>query len=67
MSGLKIDIEIADKITLTNLLQHHKMIDQMMVEYEQGGWMHPEDVVYNKKLRKALARVIYYFGGADEL
>jgi hypothetical protein len=67
MRGLQIDFEIADKITLVNLIEQRKMIDQMTVDYEQGGWMHPDDVIYNKKLRKALTRVIHYFGGEDEL
>jgi hypothetical protein len=66
MRGLQIDFEIADKITLIILIDQRKTIDDMMLKHEQGGWMHPDDVIYNKKLRKALTRVIDYFGGDDE-
>jgi hypothetical protein len=68
MTGLKLDFEVADKITLANLIESRKMIETMMWEHEHmGTWLHPDDLVYNKKLLKSLNRVIDYFGGDDEL
>lgn len=67
MNGLKLDFEIADKITLANLIEQRSMLIDMMLDYDRGAWMHPDDVVYNKKLLKALNRVINYFGGDNEL
>jgi hypothetical protein len=60
---LEIDCEVADKITLLNLLDCFKRIDLELKNYEDGEWLHPEDVSQNIKVAKALKVVIQYFGG----
>ena len=65
---MKIDFEVADKITLKNLVNNRDMIKCDIEKHlfdPENNWMHPDDVVYNKKLLKALNRVIDYFGGEN--
>lgn len=64
MAGkLEIDIETAERICLLSLKDHRKYLKKEFKDYEKGGWMHPEDVVYNLKLIQALDVVIAYYGG----
>jgi len=59
----KIDTETADKITLDVLKDHRRYLEEELENYENGGYLHPEDVVSNQTLIKHLTKVIEYFGG----
>jgi hypothetical protein len=64
MAGkLEIDYETADRITLLALKDHQAYIKKELKRHKKGEWMHPEDVVYNIELLKALDVVIDYYGG----
>lgn len=61
--GYKIDCETADRICLTVLKDHRDYLQKELNNYEQGGYLHPEDVVKNKKLVKKMTYLIdNYFG-----
>ena len=61
---ITLDDGTADRITLSVLIEHKKLIENQLTRFEEGSkWMHEDDVKYNKKLIKSLARVIRYFGG----
>ena len=62
--GYRIDCETADRICLTVLKDHRDYLQKELNNYEQGGYLHPEDVVKNKKLVKKMTYLIdNYFGG----
>lgn len=65
MPGLEIDWEAADKLTLAVLVDHLAMIKDDVHKHEnEGSWMHPDDLEFNKsKLIPALEVLIPYFGG----
>ena len=60
--GLEIDFETADRITLLTLSEQRKYLQEEISQFEQGTWMHPEDVANNIKLIAALNVIIPYFG-----
>ena len=62
-SGLRISYETADAITLDNLKDAIAYLQRELEEHEEGQWLHPEDVVKNKQLIKAMDEIIAYFGG----
>lgn len=63
MNGLKISWETADNITIDNLADVYAGILKDMQMYDNGSkWMHADDVVENKKLLKALKRILRYYG-----
>jgi hypothetical protein len=59
----EIDYETADKITLQNLQDHLRRTTLDLQNYEDGKWMHPEDVAHAHKLIPALKLLVHYFGG----
>lgn len=63
MDGLKISWETADNITVDNLADVYTSTLKDMHMYDEGTkWLHADDVVENKKLLKALKRVLRYYG-----
>ena len=62
-SGLMLDYDIADKITLLSLQDHLKCLRKELEDYKDGKWLHPEDVANNIKLISALELLIPYYGG----
>lgn len=62
----EIDSEVADKITLQNLQECLRYTTLDLQNYEDGAWMHPEDVAQAHKLIPALKLVIHYFGGGTD-
>lgn len=62
-SGLTLDYDIADKITLLSLQDHLKCLRKELEDYKEGKWLHPEDVTGNIKLIAALELLIPYYGG----
>lgn len=63
--GLKIPFEVADGITLANLVDHVNMLkEEVRKHVEEGSYMHPEDYHYNMvKLIPSLEVLIKYYGG----
>lgn len=61
-TGLALDYETADKITILNLIDARSCLQKELDDYEDGAWLHPEDVAYNLKMVKALSAVIKHYG-----
>ena len=62
-SGLILDYDIADKITLLTLQDQLKYLRKELEDYKEGKWLHPEDVVKNAEIIAALELLIPYYGG----
>ena len=62
-SGLMLDYDIADKITLLSLQDHLKYLQKELEDFKEGKWLHPEDVTNNIKIIAALELLIPYYGG----
>jgi hypothetical protein len=63
-TGITIDFETADSITLATLKEQRDYIKKELKDHHiKGSYMHEDDVVHNKKIIKALNKVIRYFGG----
>ena len=64
MSGLEIDYDTADRITLASLQDHLGYLREEVREHvEDGAYMHPDD--YRKSVEElipALETLIRYFG-----
>ena len=66
MLTFEMTYEQAELITLTSLKDQLKYLEREMAEYERDpheNWIHPDDVPYNKKMIKALKKVIGHYGG----
>lgn len=62
-SGLTISWETAEFITIDCLVDVYAAIQKDMQMYDNGSkWLHADDVAENKKLLKALKRVLRYYG-----
>ena len=62
--GLELDWDTANRITLLNLLDSRKILLKVFERhYENNEWMHPDDVVENKRYIEALEVLILYYGG----
>lgn len=60
---ITLDDEVADSIALASLKEHKQILENQLIEYEQGNkWLHQDDVRYYKKLVKSMKRVIEYYG-----
>ena len=62
-SGLMLDYDIADKITLLTLQDQLKYLRKELEDFKDEKWLHPEDVANNIKLISALELLIPYYGG----
>ena len=62
-SGLMLDYDIADKITLLTMQDQLKYLRKELEDFKEGKWLHPEDVTGNIKLISALELLIPYYGG----
>ena len=74
MSGLELDMETANNITRLTLTDYrdylHSELDRWNAnpkdeENPDGYWLHPEDVVINMQLVKAMSLIINYYGGEN--
>lgn len=63
IQGLTIDWETADRITAASLKDYRDSLKQQLDNYNEGGWLHPEDVVHNQKMIEAIDFVVKDFGG----
>lgn len=62
MAKLEIDFDVADKITLQNLISYRRGLKAELKGYKRGDWtMHPDDVANNVALIAALDVVIKAF------
>jgi len=64
--GLEIDYDTADRITLTSLKDHRKILKKELEDYKEGKWLHADDVIKNAELVKALELLITYYGGIND-
>lgn len=65
MKKLKIDMETGDRITYLTLKDYRKYLKKELKLFETGEYLHPEDIVGNKKKIKALNLIIKDFGVAE--
>lgn len=72
IKDLTIPFEVADGITKANLIEARRYLQSELDQWEAnpkdddnptGYWLHPEDVVNNQKLIKAMDLLIKYYGG----
>ena len=72
MRQLTIPFEVADGITKANLIDAKNYLKSELAQWEanpkdelnpDGYWLHPDDVVGNGKLIRALTLIIDYYGG----
>jgi hypothetical protein len=72
MTDLTIPTEVADGITRANLIDARNYLQSELDQWEanpkdetnlDGYWLHPEDLVINMKLIKAMDLIIGYYGG----
>lgn len=65
MTGLQLDWETADRITVLTLKEQRDYLkEELRLHQEEGQYLHPEDA-YNSafKLIPALELLIDYYGG----
>ena len=64
-TGLEIDYEIADRITLFSLKDNLEYLEKELKEHlEDGKYMHPDDALNSQYLYiPALKTLIKYYGG----
>ena len=70
--GLVIPHEVADGLTKANLIDAKRYLQSELDKWTEnpkdelnpdGYWLHPDDVVNNGKLIRALTLIIDYYGG----
>jgi hypothetical protein len=65
-NGLELDYETADRITLLNLEDQKKYLIKELEDYKEGKWLHPDDVIKNGEIIRAMELLIPYYGGTNE-
>jgi hypothetical protein len=74
MKNLEIPFEVADGITRCNLIDAKNYLQSELDQWNanpktednpDGYWLHPEDVVINMQLVKAMSLIINYYGGEN--
>jgi hypothetical protein len=72
MKNLEIPFEVADGITRVNLIESRNYLKSELEQWHEnprdennptGYWMHPDDIVKNSKLIRAMDLIIDYYGG----
>ena len=65
MTGLTIDWETADRITVTNLKNQLEYLETEVKDHlEKGKWMHPEDLhLSTTQYIPSLKILINFYGG----
>jgi hypothetical protein len=61
--GLELDYETADRITLLIMQDQRRYLQKELDDFDDGKYLHPEDVVNNVKIIAALELLIPYYGG----
>lgn len=64
-TGMEIDWETADRITLLNLQDNLKYLQKELKRHKEDGlWMHPDDALHSEYIYiPALRAIIKYYGG----
>jgi hypothetical protein len=62
-SGIRLDFDTADRITLLVLQDQLKYLRKDLEDYKEGKWFHSEDVTNSIKIIAALELLIPYYGG----
>lgn len=62
-SGITLDFDTADRITLLVLHDQLKYLRKEIEDFKEGKYLHPEDVANNIKLISSLELLIPYYGG----
>jgi hypothetical protein len=62
LKGLQLSYEAADQITVCLLKDHREYLKKELKQFEEGGYLHPEDVANNIKLVAAMDLILKYFG-----
>lgn len=62
-NDIKLPSEDVDHIILKGLIQHRSLLQEELNQYENGEWLHEDDVRDNKKLIRSMTRLIRYYGG----
>lgn len=60
---LAIDVETADRITILNLVDYRKRLQEELDAFHDGEYLHSDDVVGNYRRIEALNLIIQDFGG----
>lgn len=60
---LEIDFETADRITVISLKDQRKYLKKELARFQQGEYLHPDDVVANTRMIQSLDLVIAHYGG----
>ena len=60
-TGLTIDFETANRITVLNLKDYRKLLQKELDDYESGEYLHPDDVAGNVRRIGALNLIIADF------
>ena len=72
MKTIELSAEVADGITLCTLKEHREYLSDELQKWTDnpktdsnptGYWLHPEDVVGNTVIIKAMDTIISYYGG----
>lgn len=62
-TGIELDYETADKITVLTLLDQLHYLEKELDEHREGEYMHPEDAYKSEfKLIPALKTILHYYG-----
>ena len=59
----EINFEVADRVTLLNLINTRDYLQSELSSVEDSKWLHHDDVVKNKKLIEMFDEIIKYYGG----
>jgi hypothetical protein len=63
MKKYEIDSVAADGIALAVIKDYRSYLMKELEEYENGEYLHPEDVIKNKELVAAFDLILRYFFG----
>ena len=63
---LTLDWETADRITVATLKNYLETLQMQLDRYQEGGWLHPEDVTHSHEMIGAVKFVLRDFGVQDE-
>jgi hypothetical protein len=63
MKKIELDGEIADKITILNLQDYLNYLQKELDDFDNGNYMHDDDIAHSVKIIPALKMVIREFGG----
>lgn len=61
--GLTIPGEVADQITLANLIDYRDYLKKEIDDHATGSYLHADDLISNREVIPALNLIIKHFGG----